>query len=58
MSGKNIGATNVASAVVVDTDILIDVARGNGDAIECLLFATGILIRLFGLPRLCVISFA
>jgi len=37
MSGKNIGATNVDSAVVVDTDILIDVARGNGDAIECLL---------------------
>lgn len=37
MSGKNIGATNVDSTVVVDTDILIDVARGNGDAIDCLL---------------------
>jgi predicted nucleic acid-binding protein len=36
MSAKNIGATNVASAIVVDTDILIDVARGDSDAIDCL----------------------
>ena len=36
MRAKNIGATNVASTVV-DTDILIDVARGNDEAIDCLL---------------------
>jgi predicted nucleic acid-binding protein len=35
MCAKNIGATKVASTVV-DTDILIDVARGNDQAIDCL----------------------
>ncbi len=35
-SVKNIGADEM-NLTIVDTDILIDVARGNDDAIDCLL---------------------